>query len=26
MRYADTWTYVAGGCFLVWSALVILGL
>jgi hypothetical protein len=26
MRYADTWTYVAGFCFLVWSALVILGL
>jgi hypothetical protein len=26
MRYADTWTYTAGGCFLMWSALVILGL
>lgn len=26
MRYADTWTYVAGGGFLMWSALVILGL
>lgn len=26
MQYADTWTYVAGGCFLGWSALVILGL
>lgn len=26
MQYADTWTYVAGGCFLVWSACVILGL
>jgi hypothetical protein len=26
MQFADTWTYVAGGCFLVWSAFVILGL
>jgi len=26
MRYADTWTYLAGFCFLVWSALLILGL
>jgi hypothetical protein len=26
MRYADTWTYIAGVSFLVWSALVILGL
>jgi hypothetical protein len=26
MQYADTWTYVAGGVFLAWSALVILGL
>lgn len=26
MQFADTWTYVAGGCFLMWSAFVILGL
>jgi len=26
MQFADTWTYVAGGCFLVWSACVMLGL
>ena len=26
MQFADTWTYIAGGCFLVWTALVILGL
>ena len=26
MQFADTWTYAAGGCFLVWSAFVILGL
>jgi hypothetical protein len=26
MQYADTWTYIAGGCFLVWSALVVIGL
>ena len=25
MRYADTWTYVTGGCFLAWTMLVILG-
>lgn len=25
MRYADTWTYVTGGCFLTWTMLVILG-
>jgi hypothetical protein len=26
MQFADTWTYVAGGCFLAWTAFVILGL
>jgi hypothetical protein len=26
MQYADTWTYFAGACFLMWSACVILGL
>jgi hypothetical protein len=26
MQFADTWTYVVGGCFLVWSVFVILGL
>jgi hypothetical protein len=25
MQFADTWTYLAGGCFLVWTAIVILG-
>ena len=25
-QFADTWTYLAGGCFLVWSAIVVLGL
>lgn len=26
MQFADTWTYLAGACFLVWTAFVILGL
>jgi len=26
MQFADTWTYLAGGCFLVWSAVMVLGL
>jgi hypothetical protein len=26
VRFADTWTYLAGGCFLVWSAVIVLGL
>jgi hypothetical protein len=26
MQYADTWTYLAGGCFLIWSAVMVLGL
>jgi hypothetical protein len=25
MRLADTWTYLAGGCFLAWTAIIILG-
>jgi hypothetical protein len=25
MRLADTWTYFSGGCFLVWTAIIILG-
>jgi hypothetical protein len=25
MQFADTWTYFAGGCFLAWTMLVILG-
>jgi hypothetical protein len=24
MQFADTWTYLAGGCFLVWSAIIVL--
>jgi hypothetical protein len=26
MQFADTWTYLAGGCFLVWTAIIVLGL
>jgi len=26
MQFADTWTYLAGGCFLVFTAIVVLGL
>jgi hypothetical protein len=26
MQFADTWTYLAGCCFLVWSAIIALGL
>jgi hypothetical protein len=25
MQFADTWTYLAGGCFLAWTALIVLG-
>jgi hypothetical protein len=25
LQYADTWTYLAGGCFLAWTAVVVLG-
>ncbi len=26
MRFADTWTYLAGGCFLAWTVVIVLGL
>jgi hypothetical protein len=26
MQFADTWTYLAGGCFLVWTTVIVLGL
>ena len=26
MQFADTWTYFAGGCFLVWTVIIVLGL
>jgi hypothetical protein len=25
MHFADTWTYLTGGCFLVWTAIIVLG-
>jgi hypothetical protein len=25
MQYADTWTYLTGGCFLAWTAIIVLG-
>jgi hypothetical protein len=25
MRFADTWTYLAGGCFLAWTVIIIVG-
>jgi hypothetical protein len=25
MQFADTWTYLAGGCFLVWTATIVIG-